>query len=846
MFSIFTWYKEKNKRSYSNVLFVAIPFLLSLQVSCSTKDKLKEYDIEKIEYGRQILLSALNEVGVDTNSVKLKFESTKEELPQEFQIAESYLIQVDSVIKVIGADASGVMYGCIDLAERIVMNQQLPIGLSWREKPMMKLRGVCILMMKLGTYNYPITPDHFPFFYDKELWIDYLNFLAANRYNYITLWNGHPFDYFVKLDKYPEAQSGLDPEVLAQNHHMMKWLIKEGAKRNIRFFWEFYNIHTSVYYQSAHHLPDELSVPTKELTDYASYCIEQFVNEFPEIGLYITAGEALDKSYSVQWVNEVILATVKKTGKKPAIILRSWFLDLDAAKKIVKDHPNIFIESKYNVEMVADTLIDPMNQEWAKLTNNFIVNIHMAGNLEPFRWNPPFYIQQCLQSAYRIGTNGFHLYPRKSWRWPLTNEIGSQQLQWQRDELWYRMWGRYSWNCQRDNTTEQEYWTNFLSAKYGSRLAASHLLESFEEIADVLPAIQRLFWAGHDNHTVVTSGLMVRQIERAPGIPFLALNDVKRIPDFLEDSKSNSHSPRKSPIDFLQEKQKSCERAIEKIKLAIPHATKDQQELNKYLIDLEAVQLTLQFYLEKLQAVYFYHQFNSGAKTKENADQFLSKLKSSLAIYQKLTQLTDGFYDSISDVPAAHPVYLEKTPYHWKDLLPYYEKEYQVYYEALHQLLKREDNRPADKGLVGLVFGDPYLSKPRRTFIAETLEFDWPTNPPDDGRNWSVLLTGFIKSPLSGKVQFMITSEQEVLITINDCKIAKKSAKQMEAAATLEMVQDQWYPIRIEYNNVDFKGGNLIIHWALPGKTRSKIAGDYLSHSENDIGQAKRSIILGF
>lgn len=414
MLSMITEHFMIMKRVVVGSLWFPLSILLLFQLSWSTDNNFVQYDRARIEYGREVLVAALTKIAIDTNSVKLNMETNKGLLSRAFQIPKSYSIQGDSVIRIIGADASGLMYGCIDLAEPIKIHQKLPIGLNVLEKPMMERRGVCILMMKLETYNYPITPDHFPFFYDKELWIKYLNFLSANRYNYIAFWNGHPFDYFIKLDKYPEAQSALDPGVLTQNNELMKWLIKEGSKRNIRFFWEFYNIHTSLYYQKAHNLPDEFSVSTKELADYTSYCTEKFVNEFSEIGLYLTAGELLDKSYSVQWGNDVILSAIKRTGKKPDIILRSWFLDLDAAKKIVKDHQEIFVEGKFNVEMVADGLIDPMNEEWAKLTSNFTVNIHMVGNLEPFRWNPPFYIQKCLQSSNRIGANGFHLYPRKS------------------------------------------------------------------------------------------------------------------------------------------------------------------------------------------------------------------------------------------------------------------------------------------------------------------------------------------------------------------------------------------------------------------------------------------------
>jgi hypothetical protein len=93
----------------------------------------------------------------------------------------------------------------------------------------MTLRGTCVGMQKTyilpgrKVYEYPYTPELFPWFYDKELWREYLDFLVANRMNTLYLWNGHPFASLVKLKDYPEAIE-VSPEVFAQNVEMFNWL----------------------------------------------------------------------------------------------------------------------------------------------------------------------------------------------------------------------------------------------------------------------------------------------------------------------------------------------------------------------------------------------------------------------------------------------------------------------------------------------------------------------------------------------------------------------------------------------------------------------------------------------
>ena len=83
--------------------------------------------------------------------------------------------------------------------------------LHFIDKPAFALRGTCIGMQKTyilpgrHVYEYPYTPELFPWFYDKKLWREYLDFLVANRMNTLYLWSGHPFASLVRLKDYPYA-----------------------------------------------------------------------------------------------------------------------------------------------------------------------------------------------------------------------------------------------------------------------------------------------------------------------------------------------------------------------------------------------------------------------------------------------------------------------------------------------------------------------------------------------------------------------------------------------------------------------------------------------------------------
>ena len=88
--------------------------------------------------------------------------------------AEGYAITKDKQGFVVsGNDATGVIYGCVELADRIRQKGSLDIE-PVEETPGMVMRGTCIGMQKTvylpghAVYEYPYTPENFPWFYDKQ------------------------------------------------------------------------------------------------------------------------------------------------------------------------------------------------------------------------------------------------------------------------------------------------------------------------------------------------------------------------------------------------------------------------------------------------------------------------------------------------------------------------------------------------------------------------------------------------------------------------------------------------------------------------------------------------------
>jgi hypothetical protein len=163
----------------------------------------------------------------------LKMSLTTVAVKEHFRI-----VVKNGFVVVVGADPTGVMYGLMELRERVLATKSMPTSLDIADGPEMVLRGSCIGVQKPAylpgrlVYEYPYTPESFPWFYDKELWTRVLDSMANNRMNALFLWNGHPFASLVKLKDYPYALE-VDEATFKKNEAIYGYITKEAERRGI-------------------------------------------------------------------------------------------------------------------------------------------------------------------------------------------------------------------------------------------------------------------------------------------------------------------------------------------------------------------------------------------------------------------------------------------------------------------------------------------------------------------------------------------------------------------------------------------------------------------------------------
>ena len=631
---------------------------------------------------------------------------------------EAFLLRrLGKTIIVAGYDPSGVLYGALELADRIRTAHALPAVLDYEDHPQLKLRGTAIGLQKPeityegAEYDYRYTPEEFTWFYDKAAWTKYLDQLVAERYNTLYLWNGHPFTSLLKLPKYPEAQE-LPTAQLERNITMFRWLTAEADKRGIWVLQGFYNIHLSHTFAKAHGVPFHLSAPTPLASEYTRYCISEFIREYPNVGIFMTLGEAMGPHYGPEWLTKTIIPGVKdglaEEAKalghpvpEPPIVVRAHATDIyDVMAQAKPLYSNIDTMFKWNGESLTSTDVrGPVRDEFEKLvaaSNVQIANIHLLSNLEPFRWGDPDFIRQTESSFVRIGIEGLHLYPLRYWDWPYTADNTAPRLmQTDRDWIWYQAWARYAWNSERDPAKEHAYWVSQFAQRFGTEEAGEHLLAAYELSGICAPKLLPRVGITEGNREVLSLGVTMPQlIDAARFTPAQTLwtgdaPDGERLDEYVANEINHKPDHGETPLGVAAEVAASSAKAVAEAEAAAPGITAAARlEYDRIVNDMRAIAALMSYYNHKAQAAELVMEFGYDHDPSDltKAEPLLA---ASVGDFGRLTQLTETAYRNAAGMQTSQrqiPVRGGPTTNHWRDLLPVYQAELATFQKRIRTL----------------------------------------------------------------------------------------------------------------------------------------------------------------
>ncbi len=666
---------------------------------------------ERERYAAEYLQKKLSDEAFSNYTISLKIAANTGTLT-----AEGYRITQgkSNRITVEGADPSGVIYGAVELTERLLGNGLTAEPIE--ESPQMVMRGTCIGLQKTtylpghGVYEYPYTPENFPWFYDKEQWVKYLDMMVENKFNSLYLWNGHPFASLVKLEDYPFALE-VNEETFKKNEEIFSFLTREANRRGIWVIQMFYNIILSKPFADHYGLKtqDRHRPITPLISDYTRKSIAAFIEKYPNVGLLVCLGEAMATiDDDVKWMKETIIPGIKDgllAGGRatvpdgfpsglPPIVLRAHDTDGPLVlKESLPLYPNIYTMSKYTGESL--TTYEPggpwgeTHRQLAASAPVHIDNVHILANLEPWRWSSPAFIEKTVQAMHRVHhSKGLHLYPQASyWDWPYTADKlanGERLMQLDRDWMWYKAWGRYSWNEQRGNDTS--YWKQQLSACYGiDTIAAGHLLNAYDEAGEIAPKLLRRFGITEGNRQTLLLGMKMAQLVNPykfniyPGFYESCGPEGEKLIEYVEKEYNGGQHAGELPLDITDQCVSHGRKAVNEMSKAMRvkplHHADEYRRVWNDIWCYNKFAMSFRWKVKAAERVLHY-KWTKDLKYLEEAVPLMEK---SLEQWRYLCQVTDSTYlyaNSMQTAQRRIPVGGDngkmKT---WSEMLPVYQEE---------------------------------------------------------------------------------------------------------------------------------------------------------------------------
>jgi hypothetical protein len=458
--------------------------------------------------------------------------------------AQAYRItQVDKAIDVRGGDARGLMYAGLTLADNLEAGKDLLKTGTIEGKPYMPYRGIKFnFPLDARTPSYDDTGDaaqmNIATMWDFDFWKNYLDNMARDRYNLLTLWNLHPFPSMVKVPGYEDVALN-DVEVYTgvvdaktdmrwrkedvQNPAHLRIVKKMTIDEKIAFWKKVFkyaddrgiDIHLytwNVFVADAegkHGIVPRQDSP--ETIDYLRKSVKQFLLTYPTVkGIGVTAGENTNNSikgeYSIEnfiwntYGKGVMDAEAVNPDIKCTFIFRQHESDMNLIQNAFKDYQGPFdTEFKYARarmfsserptwfdKIYRDEVVEHKVKVWMNVRND---------DMFTYRWGNPGYgnnfiknMPKDLMAGYFWGPDGY-IYARDFHSKDQTLPKYEIEKQW----YLFMIWGMAGYNPD----LPESYYIDKI-AEHFPGADANAIYKTWNSTADVISWVDKIHYEQND------------------------------------------------------------------------------------------------------------------------------------------------------------------------------------------------------------------------------------------------------------------------------------------------------------------------------------------------------------
>ena len=612
--------------------------------------------------------------------------------------AQSYSIRVRNeggrrVITVRGADAVGAMYGGLDIAEA-VRTGTLDSLKDAAQSPYIARRGIKFnIPLDLRTPSYSDCSDagqaNIPEMWERAFWTAFLDAMARNRYNVLSLWSLHPFPSLVKVPEFPEVAlndvwrtraklddtfsfAGSDmvrPDMLA-DHEVVKrmtidekigfwrWVMQHAADRGIQVYVFTWNVFTWGA-EGKHGITNDLG---NEITKkYFRASVREMVKTYPLLaGMGITAGEGMpermDSKAKEAWLSATYAEGVRDAlrddpKREFGLIHRFHWTAQGDILDAFKDYPGPFEFSfKYSVahmySITKPPFIQPLLENLAPGRKTWLTVRN--DDIYTFRFGDPDYIREYVLNmppsdkiaGFYMGPDGYVWGRDFLERHP---DSGPRPLVIEKQWYAFMLLGRLAY----DPSLPDSRFERMLAARH-PQASSPHLFRALQSASQVMPLTTRFFWGDIDlkwypeaslSHRRSKGYYTVRHFMEGITMPG---SEVLCIRDWRARLTAREPMEQTTPLEIADALDGSASKTFASLD-ALREAAREDSELRKTVNDCEALAWLGRYYASKIRGASALALFDGNGDTFEH-EAALRHLGDALAHWKRYAAIRDAHY----------------------------------------------------------------------------------------------------------------------------------------------------------------------------------------------------------
>ncbi|SEK66231.1 hypothetical protein [Parapedobacter koreensis] len=426
-----------------------------------------------------------------------------------------------------GYDDTGLMYGLLDVANRISWSTDPSDPLHFVKEvtssPDIKERGIAMYTMNRAYWESR--------FYDENFWAQYFDMMAQNRLNMLEILFGYEnggfmapcYPYFFNVDQYPDVKmADITTEQQQRNVTTMHQVIKMAHDRGIAIrlgIWDHVyrggvqaGGNPDFEYREGHPLPWQVTgLDSTNLNLYTKAAFAKFLKTFPELDaiLFKTNNESGLKESELHAFSLNFFETVKETAPDMFIDIHAKGLT-DALIKSATDMGIKFrIAPKFWMEQMglpfSPTHINREDQKnrrhgYADLLRypqhyQMLWKLWNGGSTRVFLWGDPEYVRRFAASSHLYNSDAYSVYE------PMATKMESQMHDAVPFQLLNPSYSYYEYEFERywnfyqtfgligyDPNTPDEVWDKEFEKRFGEK-AGPLIRSALNEASWVLPRI---------------------------------------------------------------------------------------------------------------------------------------------------------------------------------------------------------------------------------------------------------------------------------------------------------------------------------------------------------------------